>query len=363
MKLGHECQNRLRSFLGFDGRRVFARPAILHGDKDFSARRKSMSSLKRYFNQILCTLVLLNIASLASLQAQQILGAITGTVKDSSGAAVPDAAVSAVNTATNLEVSGRTQGNGSYLIPNLPAGTYKLTVTKQGFQTETHPEVLVNGDRTTTVDAGLQVGQVSTTVEVNSVPLMNQVDTTNGYVVDQLTIEQTPLGTGSFTQLAILTPGVHADFLGGAGSNAGLGNQAIFANGQRDTSNSFSLNGIGTNNLFNGNSTSQVGENRFVLNTGENFGAGGSLQTSTSVYGAIGQALPTPPPDAIQEIAVNAAMYDATQGNNSGAHIGVLTKSGTNQLHGSAYEKWQNSVMNAAPFFYNAVNLTTPFMN
>jgi hypothetical protein len=154
--------------------------------------------------------------------------------------------------------------------------------------------------------------------------------------------------------LAILSPGVHADFLGGAGSNAGLGNQAIFANGQRDTSNSFSLNGIGTNNLFNGNSTSQVGENRFVLNTGESFGGGGSIQTSTSVYGAIGQALPTPPVEAIQEIAVNSAMYDATQGANSGAHISVLTKSGSNQLHGDVYEKFQNSVMNAAPYFYNA---------
>src|SRR5208283_3383412 len=98
------------------------------------------------------------------------------------------------------------------------------TITKQGFQTETHPEILVNGDRTTTVDGNLQVGAVTTTVEVTAVPLMNQVDTTNGYVVDQLTIENTPLGTGSFTQLAILSPGVHADFLGGAGSNAGLGN-------------------------------------------------------------------------------------------------------------------------------------------
>ena len=109
-----------------------------------------------------------------------------------------------------------------------------------------------------------------------------------------------------------------------------------------------------------------MGENRFVLNTGENFGAGGTIQTSTSVYAAIGQALPTPPPDAIQEIAVNAAMYDASQGNNSGAHIGVLTKSGTNALHGSLYWQYQGSFMNADPFFYNAdssiVN-KNPFLN
>ncbi len=300
------------------------------------------------------------------LLAQQALGSITGTVKDSSGAAVPDATVQVRNIGTNLKATVHTDSSGSYSIPNLPVGPYEVTFTKAGFETETHTQVAVQGDRTTTVAGNLKIGSVSTTVEVTGTPLMNQVDTTNGYVVDQFTIQQTPLGTGSFTQLAIMAPGVHADFLSGAGSNAGLGNQAIYANGQRDTSNSFSLNGIGTNNLFNGNSTSQVGENRFVLNTGENFGAGGEIQTSTSVYGAIGQALPTPPTEAIQEISVNAAMYDATQGANSGAHISVLTKSGTNQIHGEIYEKFQNSDMNAAPFFYNASPVITtkvPFLN
>jgi len=321
---------------------------------------------KSHLCRVICALLFLGMTLQAPLPAQQILGAITGTVMDSTGAAVPDAVIKAVNIATNLEVTVHSQSNGSYLVADLPAGTYRLTFTKEGFQAETHTEVLVNGNRTSTVDGSLKVGQVTSTIEVTSTPLMNQVDTTNGYVVDQLTIEQTPLGTGSFTQLAIMTPGVHADFLGGAGSNSGLGNQAIFANGQRDTSNSFSLNGISTNNLFNGNSTSQVGENRFVLNTGESFGAGGQIQTSTSVYGAIGQALPTPPAEAIQEIAVNAAMYNATQGANAGAHISVITKSGTNGLHGEVYEKFQNSDMNAAPFFYNAdptINTKVPFLN
>ena len=308
-------------------------------------------------------ILFLLIESQLPCQAQLTVGAINGTVLDSSGAVVGDAEVKAHNVATNLDVTVHSSSNGSYSISNLPVGTYALSFTKTGFETETHSQVLVTSDRSTTVDASLKVGAVSTTVEVTATPLMNQTDATNGYVVDQLTIQDTPLGTGSFTQLAILSPGVHADFLGGAGSNSGLGNQAIFANGNRDTSNSFSLNGVSTNNLFNGNSTSQVGENRFTFNTGENFGAGGQLQTSTSVYGAIGQALPTPPIDAIQEIAVNTAMYDASQGNNSGAHIGVLTKSGTNQIHGTAWEQWQNSDMNAAPFFYNAANLTNPFMN
>jgi len=294
---------------------------------------------------------------LSNSPAQQTLGAITGTVTDPSGAVVQDATVDATNLATNLNVTVHTKANGSYLISNVPAGTYKLTFSKEGFKNETHTEVIVNAERTTTVDANLQVGAASSIVEVTAVSLMNEVDTTNGYVVDTKTIQDTPLGTGSYTQLAILSPGVHADFLGGSGSNSGLGNQAIFANGNRDTSNSFSLNGTNTNNLFNGKSTSQVGENRFVLNTGENFGSGGSIQTSTSVYGAIGQALPTPPPDAIQEIAVNTSMYDASQGNNSGAHIGVLTKSGGNAIHGSVWEQFQNSAMNATPFFYKAAGL------
>jgi hypothetical protein len=297
-------------------------------------------------------------------RAQVIFGAITGTARDASGSAVPDVTVAARNVATNLTVTARSQSTGSYSISNLPAGTYELTFTKEGFDAERHTEVLVNGDRTTTVDGDLKVGTVATKIDVMGTPLMNQTDATTGYVVDQSTIEQTPLGTGSFTQLAIMSPGVHADFLGGAGSNAGLGNQAIFANGQRDTSNSFSLNGISTNNLFNGNTTSQVGEDRFVFNIGESFGAGGEIQTSTSVYGAIGQALPTPPPEAIQEIAVNSAMYDATQGSNSGAHISVLTRSGGNALHAEVYEKFQNSDMNAAPFFYNASPILSPiFLN
>ena len=319
---------------------------------------------KRHIVQIF-SMVLLCCLAHTPLAAQQILGAVTGTVKDATGAAVPGATVKATNTATNLEVTAKTESNGSYLVPNLPAGTYTLAITKEGFETENHTEVLVNSDRTTTVNGSLQVGAVATTVNVGAVALMNQVDTTNGYVVDQATIQNTPLATGSFTQLAIMSPGVHADFVSGAGANAGLGNQAITANGQRETSNSFSLNGISTNNLFNGNSSSQVGENRFVLNTGESFGAGGSIQ-SVSVYNAIGQALPTPPVEAIQEISVNAAMYDATQGANSGAHISVITKTGTNQIHGTIYEKFQNSDMNAAPFFYNASPAVTdkvPYLN
>jgi hypothetical protein len=304
-----------------------------------------------------CLLILALITSALTIAyAQQTLGNITGSVSDASGGSVPDATVSVKSLSTGLTVTVQTKPNGSYSIPNLPVGMYELTFRKAGFDTEEHPNVLVQGDRTTTVLSNLKVGKQSTTLEVTGTPLMNQVDTTNGYVVDQTTIQNTPLGTGSFTQLAILAPGVHADFLGGSGTNGGLGNQAIFANGQRASSNSFSLNGVSTDNLFNGNSTSQVGENRFVLNTGETFGPGGVISTSTSVYAAIGEALPTPAPESIEEIRVNTSMYDASEGAHSGAHIGITTKSGTNEFHGELFEHFQNSFWNAAPFFYNASN-------
>jgi hypothetical protein len=204
------------------------------------------------------------------------------------------------------------------------------------------------------------VGSADTTVEVNATPLLNQVDTTMGYTVGEQILENTPLGTGSFTQLALLSPGVNADLLGGSGTNAGLGNRAIYANGQRDTSNSFALNAVSTNNLFNGKTSSEVGSNRNVLNTGENFNnTDGSIQTSTSVYDAIGQALPSPPLETIEEMHVNTSMYDASQGANSGAHVEVITKSGTNAFHGQAYEYYQTRGWNAAPYFRNA-NPTIP---
>ena len=140
------------------------------------------------------------------------------------GASVVAASVNARNIATNLEVSAVTQRNGSYSFRDLPIGIYELSFSKTGFEPETHTSILVQGDRTGKVDGSLRVGRQSTTVEVTGTPLMNEVDTTNGYVVDRATIQTTPLGTGSFTQLAILSPGVNADFLGGAGSNAGLKN-------------------------------------------------------------------------------------------------------------------------------------------
>ena len=270
-------------------------------------------------------------ASLA--KAQQTMGAINGTVTDTSGAALGKVTVKVRNSGTNLEVSAETKDDGSYLVSALPIGRYSVTFSRDGFNSEVHSEIQVQGGLTATVNGSLPPGTVTSTITVTGTPLLNQTDTTIGYTLGTQLIENTPLGTGSFTQLALLSPGVNADFLTGSGTNAGLGNQNIFANGQRDTSNSFIMNGVQANNLFNGKSSSGVADNRAVLNTGEVFSnIGGEIQTSTSVYSAIGQALPSPPPESLEEVRVNTSMYDASEGSYSGAHITMQTKSGTNAL-------------------------------
>jgi len=283
--------------------------------------------------------------------AQQTLGAINGTVTDATGAVVQDATVKARAISTNLQVTAETKSDGSFAMADLPIGIYEVTFSKEGFQTAVYPQIIVQGNRTTTVNTKLKPGAVSTSVTVDATPLLNETDTTNGYTMGAQQIEAVPLGTGSFTQLAILAPGVNADFLSGSGSNEGLGNQGIVANGQRDTSNQFTFNGVNANNLFNGNSTSNISDSRFTLNTGEIFGVGGQVQTNSSVFDAIGQALPTPPVETIEEVHVATSMYDASMGSASGAHVETTTKSGTNSLHGQVYEYYQSNSFDAAPTF------------
>jgi hypothetical protein len=303
--------------------------------------------------RLLCVLGVSALLVLLSVpaHAQQTLGAINGTVSDQTGAVVQKAAVKIRNIATNLEVTAATKDDGSFAVVDLPIGTYEVTFTKDGFKKEVYSQILVQGSKTATVNAKLSPGAVSSTVTVEATPLLNETDTSNGYTVGSELAQEIPLGTGSFTQLAILAPGVSADFLSGSGSNEGLGNQAIVANGQRPTSNSVTFNAVNANNLFNGNTTSYISTSRFILNTGENFAAGGQVQTNTSVFDAIGQGLPTPPVETIEELHVSTSMYNASQGSTSGAHLELTTKSGTNDLHGQAYEYFQSNAFDATPTF------------
>ncbi len=303
------------------------------------------------YSRSICLLFLL--LGLQVARAQQTLGGIVGTVSDASGSVMGSATVTVVDDGTHLTRSTVTSASGSYALPDLPIGTYTVTFTHEGFNTAKYPGIVIQADRTITLPAQLAIGGVNATVTVDATPTMNAVDTTNGYVVDKTQIQETPLPTGSFTGLAILSPGVNAELPGGTGVNSGLGNLPIWANGQRDTSNSFLLNGVDGSNLFNGKSTSQVGSSRVINSTGVgNTGGGGVVQSSASVYLSIGNAIPTPAPETIQEIRVNTSMYSADQGSTSGAHIDLSTSSGTNNYHGNAYVHRGTNFLNAAPFFY-----------
>jgi hypothetical protein len=305
----------------------------------------------------LVSLIGMMFISIPYARAQQTLGGITGTVTDTSGAVVVNATVTLVGDQTKLTRTQTTNTSGLYLLVNLPIGAYTLTFTQAGFQTLSVPAIQVQANRTATVNAELKVGNVTESITVEETPLMNAVDTTNGYVMDKLEIEDVPLPTGSFTGLAILSPGVNAELSSGTGANAGLGNAPIWANGQRDTSNTFLLNGVSAYSLFNGKSTSQVASARVVNNTG--IGTTSALssvpvQSSASIYLAIGESIPSPPQETITEVRVNTSMYDAQQGSSSGAHIDVSTGSGTNNIHGSLYLRRGTNWLNADPYFYNA---------
>jgi Carboxypeptidase regulatory-like domain/TonB dependent receptor len=286
--------------------------------------------------------------------AQQTLGGITGEVSDASGGVIPNATVTVLNEQTALTRTLKTNAEGEYSFVNLPIGTYTLTFTADGFDIQKSAHISVQADRTLSLNAQLKVGAAKgETIEVDATPLMNAVDTTVGYVLDNSQIDAIPLPTGSFTGAAILAPGVNAELSGGTGANSGLGNQPIWANGQRDTSNSFSLNGVDATNLFNGKSTSQVSSDRVINSTGSAGGGGGGvIQSVASVYLSIGNAIPTPAPGSLQEVKVNASMYDATQGSTSGAHIDLNTASGTNKYHGGVYYTRGTNWINAAPFFF-----------
>ncbi len=315
-----------------------------------SSTHRISSSIPRFLHILLIVII----PSFYGAQAQQTFGGITGEVTDPVGGVILNATVTVLDEQTSLTRTVRTTASGTYSVVNLPIGSYTLTFKADGFDLQKTQHIGVQADRTATVNATLRVGQTSTTVEVDAAPLMNAVDTTVGYVMDTAQIDAIPLSTGSFTGVAILSPGVNAELPGGTGANSGMGNAPIWANGQRDTSNSFSLNGVDTTNLFNGKSTSQVPSARVINSTGvsSSTGAGGVIQTKASVYLSIGDAIPTPAPETLQEVRVNASMYDAQQGSTSGAHIDMNTASGTNKIHGSAYAHRGTSWLNAAPFFF-----------
>src|SRR5579859_6571714 len=272
-----------------------------------------------------------------ALIAQTFRGTILGTVTDASGAVVPAAKVSVVNTATGIERTTATSADGSYAVPELPIGNYRVSVSSAGFQTSVTKDVLVDVASERRVDVQLKTGQVTEVVEVSS-DTLPQVDTTSaelGGVLTTKTIENLPVNGRDYTKLIYLNPGV-------SGSPDQIsdspGSYGVFSmNGSRGRSNNFLLDGTDMNDGY---------RNDPAIN-------------EAGVFGDPATILPI---DAVAELRV-LSNYEPEYGRNSGAIINIVTKSGTNSLHGTALEYFRSNAMDARNYFNFAPNPKSSFHN
>lgn len=248
-------------------------------------------------------------------------GAITGSVVDSGGGTVAGARVVATSLSTGEVRSTVADDRGNFLIPTLQPQLYSLEVSKAGFKTLAARDVRVTVAETTSLNLRLEIGEVSERVVVESTAEILQTEgAALGYVTDQRLVEGLPLVTRNYTQILALSPGVSADVNDASALGSGTAN--FSAHGGVIADNNFQMNGLGVNDLF---------------------------------FGIV--QIPVPNPDAIQEFKVQTGQYDATFGRNAGANVDVVTRGGTNQLHGSAFEFFRNDVLNANNFFLNRADL------
>jgi outer membrane receptor protein involved in Fe transport len=252
-----------------------------------------------------------------SLSAQQITGNIRGTVTDPSGAVIQGASVTARQAETGLSRMTTTDREGNYVLLELPVGHYSLQVASKGFEEYVHDGITLNVDETASVSPHLAVGSEKQQVLVNSdAQLIEPTVTSMGKVVQQQELEDLPLNGRNFSQLGLLQPGVVPLTPGLAEAGGGLRDgQAYAVNGQRPESNSFLIDGA---NNFNGV------DGGFVLK---------------------------PPVDAISEFRIITHSANAEFGGSLGSTTNIITRSGTNQLHGTLWEFLRNDAVDANNYF------------
>ncbi len=269
---------------------------------------------------LLATAAILLFGASAAL-AQVDTGSILGTVADSSGATVSGAKVELLNQGTGSSVTFTTGSDGTFKFSPVRIGTYTLTVTLQGFQTTTQKDIPVNVGADVVANFSLVPGKVSEIVEVTgAAPVLQSQDASVGQVVDSAAVNNLPLNGRNFTFLAQLGAGVNtpqADTRGNAASGA------FAANGLRPSQNNYLLDGIDNNS----DTVDFLNGTNFVV---------------------------LPPVDAVEEFKVQTSGFSAEFGRSGAAVLNATIKSGTNTLHGSAWEYFRNDHLDAADFFENA---------
>jgi hypothetical protein len=271
-----------------------------------------------------------------SLSAQTFRGTILGTVTDAQGAVVAGAKVTVKNVGTGLERTTDTSADGSYALPELPIGTYTVTVTQSGFQTFVTTGVAVDVATERRVDAAMKPGDVSTRVQVSAdlLPLVETTSSELGGTLTTETIQNLPVNGRDYTKLIYLNPGVAGSPDQISDSPGSFGEFSM--NGSRGRANNFLLDGTDMNDGF---------RNEPAIN-------------EPGVFGDPATILPI---DAVAELQVRSN-YEAEFGRNSGAVVNIVTKSGTNKLHGSALEYLRTDKLGARNFFNN-VGGENPFHN
>ena len=252
--------------------------------------------------------------------AQGTGGRILGRVADASGAVLAGVKVTATNDATGVTRETQTNASGDYAFPEVPVGNYTLSFDMTGFKTNVGKGITVELNQIVTFNSTLQIGETKEVVEVSSeAPLVDTTSTQLGAVMDNRQVQNLPLNSRDTYQLLQLQPGVMSTV--GSSNSLVYGSDspgAVSVNGGRGRSNNFSVNGGDANDLF--------------------------------------ANLPTvqPIPDSIQEFRVLTNTFDAEYGRNSGSVVNVVTKSGTNDWHGSTYEFFRNKALNANDYCLTA---------
>ncbi len=257
-----------------------------------------------------------------AVSAQGPSGQISGTVIDPQGAVVPGAAVKAVSVGQAFERTATTNNDGEFAFSLLPPGRYRVEVTASGFAAASS-EIMVNVTQTTPVEFTLSVQGATGVVNVES-PAVQTESSQNGGVVQGDTIRQLPLPSRNFQQILTLSAGAQSGVTNT--TDLGRGDAIISVNGQRTTSNSVKINGIDANSVGT-NSTPNIA---------------------------------VPSTESLQEFVVQTSLYDASNGRNAGGNVEAITRSGTNDFHGSAFYFFRDKALNANDPFIKARGLAKP---
>jgi hypothetical protein len=265
-------------------------------------------------------------------------GTINGLVLDPSNQLISGAEIIAINDLTNVRFTTKTNNDGVYVLPNLPPGPYRLQVSKAGFKTIVKPDIVLNVQDALSVNFTLPIGALLETVTVRGgAPVLNTTDGSVSTVVDQNYIANLPLNGRSFQDLILLTPGVVTNTPQQGGSVGSTGEFSV--NGQRTESNYYTVDGVSANTG--------------VYPDPGGPGNSGSLPAAT----ALGTTQALLSVDALQEFRVQSSTYSAEFGRNPGGQFSLISRSGTNQWHGTAFDYLRNSYVDANNWFNDYYNL------